>query len=594
MFWSDLFGRRWLALALAFVLLAAAGVKAGEITASLDQRAYADYVVDSGNLPGKNSVMNLLGPSAYPNFNQGAAFTSLGTGWVTVDMGRGEEIVDGPGPDLRVYEVDESFARGVMFMPEQYVVYVSADGLDWKKAGYGEGVTDFDLAKTGLKEARYVKIKSRGISTFDRHRHDSPGPEIEAIEALHMKARVPVAAAEVDSGGEGGETAVLPGPPAVPAARPPSAAVPGVKPPRPSAEVTAKLPPQPPADQTPPQIVITSPETGGAERVVQRAASVTIAGRAKDESGIVYVRINGREAALDAAGNFSLDVFLSVGENKFTVEAMDRLANVEKKSVLLVRPAVKPQAPAPVPSRVAVKSRALLVGINTYDHLPDLLNPLTDVKAVATELEQSYGFEVQTLTNPSKRAILKAIRRLAEKKYGPNEELLIWFSGHGHFDDLSKIGYITGQDSRPPAEDPIFESFIDYPKLMQTLANVPCPHILLVVDACFAGTLDLQLAMRGDMYADIPRDEYITRKLKYKTRLYLTSGGKKYVPDGRPGQHSPFTRKFLEALRSYGGRDGVLSFEEIVSLYMDKVKPQPRYNEFLGNEPGSSFIFVAR
>jgi hypothetical protein len=66
------------------------------------------------------------------------------------------------------------------------------------------------------------------------------------------------------------------------------------------------------------------------------------------------------------------------------------------------------------------------------------------------------------------------------------------------------------------------------------------------------------------------------------------------VPDGVPGHNSPFTARLLAALRSYGGQDGVLTIEEIVANHMDKVVPQPRFNEFAGNEPGSSFIFMPR
>ena len=60
---------------------------------------------------------------------------------------------------------------------------------------------------------------------------------------------------------------------------------------------------------------------------------------------------------------------------------------------------------------------------------------------------------------------------------------------------------------------------------------------------------------------ELDQFEYINRKLKLKTRKFLTSGGKEYVSDGRPGQHSPFVRKLLEAIRSYGGDDSVLSAE---------------------------------
>ena len=81
--------------------------------------------------------------------------------------------------------------------------------------------------------------------------------------------------------------------------------------------------------------------------------------------------------------------------------------------------------------------------------------------------------------------------------------------------------------------------------------------------------------------------------MKNKTRIYLTSGGKEYVPDGRPGAHSPFARKFLDALRHYGGEDKILTFNEILS-YVDKVTPEPTHGEFGNNEPGSDFLFISK
>ena len=81
--------------------------------------------------------------------------------------------------------------------------------------------------------------------------------------------------------------------------------------------------------------------------------------------------------------------------------------------------------------------------------------------------------------------------------------------------------------------------------------------------------------------------------MKFKTRKFITSGEKVYVPDGRPGQHSPFVRGLLEALRSYGNKDGILTFGDIIK-YIERVKPEPRAGEFGGNEPGSDFILVAR
>ena len=95
------------------------------------------------------------------------------------------------------------------------------------------------------------------------------------------------------------------------------------------------------------------------------------------------------------------------------------------------------------------------------------------------------------------------------------------------------------------------------------------------------------------MYTEVTNEEFIQRKQKYKTRLYLTSGGKEYVPDGRPGHHSPFARKFLESLRNYGGNDRILTMNEIIQ-YIERVEPQPRFGEFGDNEPGSDFLLLVK
>ena len=66
-----------------------------------------------------------------------------------------------------------------------------------------------------------------------------------------------------------------------------------------------------------------------------------------------------------------------------------------------------------------------------------------------------------------------------------------------------------------------------------------------------------------------------------------------YVSDGIPGNHSPFMKQLLKGLRDYGGKDGILTVEELMENYMNYINPQPYLMEFqYGNEPGSSFIFI--
>jgi hypothetical protein len=118
------------------------------------------------------------------------------------------------------------------------------------------------------------------------------------------------------------------------------------------------------------------------------------------------------------------------------------------------------------------------------------------------------------------------------------------------------------------------------------------------MDACFGGTFDPFISSSAHLggvgiYDELENNEYINRKLKLRTRKFLTSGGKEYVSDGRPGQHSPFTRKVLEAIRSYGGEDNVLTLSEI-KAYVEKIDPEPRFGEFGTDQPGSDFIFIVK
>lgn len=239
------------------------------------------------------------------------------------------------------------------------------------------------------------------------------------------------------------------------------------------------------------------------------------------------------------------------------------------------------------------KSYALIIGTNIYDSFGELINPLLDAETIAEELKVNYGFSVNLIKNPTLDELVSNMRKFAQRSYSPNDLLVIFIAGHGMYDDIFKEGYVISKDSR--SNDESKTTYLSHSNLRTIVNNIPCNHILLILDVCFGGTFDPVLASTSraaDMYADIDPGQYVERKLKYKSRYYLTSGGKEYVPDGRPGHHSPFARRVLEALRSFGGSDKMLTLNEML-LYIDKVDPQPYFGEFGDNEPGSDFIFIA-
>jgi hypothetical protein len=117
-----------------------------------------------------------------------------------------------------------------------------------------------------------------------------------------------------------------------------------------------------------------------------------------------------------------------------------------------------------------------------------------------------------------------------------------------------------------------------------------------VIDACFGGTFDNQVAsLRGPNDLDYPeasKAEIVARKSRLTTRLFLTSGGKEYVQDGRPGAHSPFASEIPRALRTYGGDSGLVTFQDLFQQVDKTIQNNPQYGWFGKAEPGSDFWFA--
>ncbi len=346
-------------------------------------------------------------------------------------------------------------------------------------------------------------------------------------------------------------------------------------------------------DSTPPVIRIFAPlATTRGIIVVETANKITVVGQANDESGVTAVLINGNPARLMPDGNFDGEATL-IGENSMiTVRAIDSRGNEAKTTFQVNKSNTNKPIAATQKKRIEGKRRALLFATDLYDTWGHLSNPVNDAKTIAADLKEIYDYEVEVLTNLRKNDIILKIKEYAQFQYGPNDQLLIFFAGHGQFDEIFKEGYVVAKDS--DINDESKSSYIAHSNLRTYISNINCKQVLLMMDVCFGGTIDPLIAMRGsETNFDADREELIRRKMRLKSKLYLTSGGKEYVPDGRPGQHSPFCRRLLEAFRSEGGTDGILTMGEIME-FIGLVNPTPRLGELGQSDPGADFLFFAR
>jgi WD40 repeat protein len=340
-------------------------------------------------------------------------------------------------------------------------------------------------------------------------------------------------------------------------------------------------------DTIPPKITVLEPSSLRGNKISTKAKDISIKGKVTDESGIYEVSINGEDARIRQSGEFSVEVKLAVGLNIVTIIAKDTKDNKSVENIVVFHETEN------IIERKG-EDYAVFFAIDKYDYWNSLTNPINDAQTIADEIKNNYGFKTEIIKNPNFESIYSSLRKYAERQYSDGDQLFIFFAGHGSFDEVTKEGFVVTKNSRK--DDISKTTYISHARLRQIIDNILCKHIFLVMDVCYAGTFDpliAQLDRSEDEYSEVTKTEFINRKLKFKTRRFLTSGGKEYVPDGRPGMHSPFARKFLEALRSYGGKDGILTFGEIIN-YVEKVKPEPRTGEFGTNEPGSDFIFIAR
>ncbi len=281
------------------------------------------------------------------------------------------------------------------------------------------------------------------------------------------------------------------------------------------------------------------------------------------------------------------EVYLTDGENIIEIMAENTDGGIvrDTRTILVGMNAIS--------DAVAIdrKDYALLFATDKLDNFPDLVNPIYVANSIAKELKDRYGFQTEVVENATQNEVFLKLREYAQKNYKPQDQLFIFFAGHGVYDEVYGEGYVVASNSQ--ANDPSKDSYISHNRLRSIINNIPCRHIFLAMDVCFGGTFDPILAASRGIDQDTNNRAYLAKKLSMKTRKYLTSGSKEYVPDGAPGHHSPFAQKFLEALTSDGGADRILVLDEI-KLYMDRLQTTPRFGGFGSDEQGSDFVFVAK
>ncbi|MEM0986869.1 MAG: caspase family protein [Pseudomonadota bacterium] len=278
--------------------------------------------------------------------------------------------------------------------------------------------------------------------------------------------------------------------------------------------------------------------------------------------------------------------------------AQDTLAGEGGQRSLV--PGVQPLTPKPIRDTFEIEFgtyHALLIGNENYSDpdWPDLDTSHNDVSAIGELLKTKYGFETKVLKDATRFDILKALSDLGDE-LGPEDNLLIYFAGHGQYIDQVSSGYWEPVDSIPYKT----VNSISVQDVNTQLSLTKARKVLVVSDSCYSGAFTrAPFAVLDTQAGHDAREKYLQQIAGKRSRNVMTAGGLQPVADGLGNGHSLFARAFISALVDNDdvalGRDVFSRVRDVVTVSATAMnwEQEPEYDEIVhsGHE-GGDFIFV--
>jgi len=231
------------------------------------------------------------------------------------------------------------------------------------------------------------------------------------------------------------------------------------------------------------------------------------------------------------------------------------------------------------------KYYALVIAVQEYDdpNINDLDHPVSDARRFIDVIESEYNFHkenVQFLENPTKADIIGTLHQM-RSKVGNEDNLLIYYAGHGHYDEEMETGYWLPRDAN--RDNPV--DWLPNTDLTNYLNVLKTKHTLLIADACFSGGIFKSRSAFNNVMA-------VEKLYKLNSRKALTSGALSEVPD-----ESKFVEYLIKRLDQNTKK--YLPSEQLYTSLKDAVMSNspnvPQYGTIqnVGDE-GGDFIFIRK
>jgi tetratricopeptide (TPR) repeat protein len=340
-------------------------------------------------------------------------------------------------------------------------------------------------------------------------------------------------------------------------------------------------------DKTAPEIKITEPSVNRGLEIVASGNDILIKGFAIDPSGLKSVSINGLSVYAQPTGDFWGNIPLKAGLNRITVIAIDGAGNKAETTFELVQKTNSVASKIVPATTKEGKNYCLLIGAQNYEDLniPSLENPIQDAVKLKLILKKDYDFEednIFNLFNPSANDVKRQLLELTNV-IQPEDNLLIFYAGHGIWVEKEKKGYWLLVDAKRNDST----TWLQNKDVLNLIAKLPSRHTLLITDACFSGGVFKTRSIGKNAPAALKTmDEKISR-------VAITSGNDTEVPD-----ESVFMKYLVKALTD--NKEKYLTAQkmfinQIMEAVMTETKTEPRYGTLeLAGHVGGDYIFAKK
>ncbi|WP_421764970.1 caspase family protein [Ekhidna sp.] len=311
-----------------------------------------------------------------------------------------------------------------------------------------------------------------------------------------------------------------------------------------------------------------------------------IEGKVEDSEGVNVFLLNNFSIPVNPDGTFSKMVEVVEGENELKFVVIDGSGEKFERTYEFMGKPADPVVASVGLGSASSKYYALIIGMNDYDdpEIVDLDKPIQDAEDLARILIRDYTFEEENITllkNATRADIIDELAELREKVTN-NDNVLIFYAGHGYYDEDSEIGYWIPSDGRKSSTSNWFRNST----LTDEIGAIKSKHTLLVADACFSGSIFKTRKAFSDASLAI------NKLYEMQSRKAMTSGSLSEVPDRSAFIKYLFkrlegnTEKYLASEQLFSSlRIAVINNSDVIPLYGTINK---------AGDEGGDFIFIKR